>query len=237
MAAQFKGVVPFADGGVVMCDYPGWNPRSCKSVPFCDNGGGVCPLYIGRDSCAWRGSYSLRLFYDIEANGGAFAGITFNLSNKQGPAETCQINSEPVDISRFDYLSIRVRPWDASGNAEVALQDVHSTAANLVETNPKMVLVSSPMNSNRYFPSLTGTKLPKGQWTEVQIRVCDLLRRTTEDGGVTQLDRTAITKVFVDFAKQRFIREDSDLSISPRQMDIDDILFLPCAATGCLPCP
>jgi hypothetical protein len=237
MVPQFNGFAPAVDGGAVQCDYPGWSPSSCKGVPFCDGTyGGVCPVYIGRDECAWRGTYSLRLYYNIDKNGGAFAGTTFNLSNKQNPSDTCQVNREPVDLTNFDYLSLRVRPGDAKGNAEVAIQDMHSTSSNLVETNPKAVLVSSPVNSNRYIPPLTGTMLPQGQWTEVQIKVCDLLKRTTGDGGVAQLDRKAITKVFIDFAKNRFITEGTDL-FGTRQLDIDDIVFLPCAMTGCLPCP
>jgi hypothetical protein len=237
---QFSGfnpsVSPSIDGGSLQCDFPGWNTSSCKDELFCDSGGGVCPAYIGRDQCAWRGDHSVRLFYNIDNDGGAFSGIVLNISNAQD-SSSCQVSQVPLDVTNFGYLSLRVRPGDARGNAEVALQDVHSTATNLVETNPKMVLVSSlPGGDNLYSPGLTAEgMLTQGQWTEVQIPVCDLLRRKMDDGGLASLDHHAITKVFIDFAKNRFIAEGTDLPRT-RYMDIDDVMFLPCRITGCPTC-
>jgi hypothetical protein len=224
--------------GLSQCDLVGLNAFSCRDDFYCDvaNGsaslGTVCPSYV-QDEC--RNGYFLRLFYDVDRRQDAFAGVTLNISSKPDP-RLCQLGPiGPVDLSRFDYLSMRVRPGDDRGNAEIALQDLHSNDNTYAETNPKAVLVLSPVNSNTYVPPLTGHYLPKGQWTEVQIKMCDLLKHVCDDGGVTILDRTAITRVLVGFAKSRFVAEHTDVP-GPRRLDIDDIMLLPCATNGCQAC-
>jgi len=163
----------------------------------------------------------------------------FNLSNRQD-SQTCVLDREPVDLSNFEYLSLRVRPGDASGNAEIALQDVtsnsNSNPLNLVETAPKLLLASRYIvTDNTYVPPLSGKMLSQGQWTEVQLKICDLLQRNV-DGGTGKLDRTLITKVLIDFANQPFAAAGTYFS-GTRYLDIDDTYFAPCATLPCPACP
>jgi len=218
----FTGLKPPSNAGSPSCDPPGPNSSSCNDSLYCEGQkyGGICPDYIGCDEAAWRGRNSLRLHYNVDASRDAFAGVTFNIANTQTPYTSCVVNRASIDLTKFEYLSMRVRAGDAKGNAEIALQDVSGA-----ETNPKAVI-----------SYLGGTALPEGKWTEVKFQLCNLLKTEGQDGGASRLNRGAITKVLIDFAKQRFINEGTDMP-GTRQLDVDDVLFWPCPMTGCLPCP
>ena len=217
----FNGRVTPSGAATRTCDILGLNSSSCQGDYYCDGSqyGGVCPEYIGADQGAWRGDYALRLLYNIDANPGAFAGVLFNLGNVAGSWGACAADRTPVDLTNMDSLSFRVRPGDPAGNAEIALQDEDGN-----ETYPKGVLVA-----------FGGAPYAPDQWSEAHFGVCDLLRMKSADGGTTWLNRKAIARVLIGFAKQRFVTEQTDLA-GTRQIDLDDVLFMPCATTGCAPC-
>jgi hypothetical protein len=228
----FNGLKPSSLGAQESCDWLGMNEKGCKDDYFCEGSAyaGICPAYLRAAEDPWRGEYSLRLWYQLLQNDAAFAGVMLDISNKQD-STVCQSGQAPVNLTGFEYLSLHVRPGDDEGNAEVALQDVNSTPANLVETAPKVALLAP---TNKFIPPLMGTTLPRGQWTEVRIPICDLLK-VNKDGLLSTLDPASITKVLIDFAKDRFRREGTDMP-QMRWLDIDDVSFLACPYGGCASC-
>jgi hypothetical protein len=220
-ACQAPGFDSRKPNATEACDRVGWNSSSCRSMFYCDGMGfaGLCPDYIEPVEGAWRGGYSLRLYYDIDANNGAFGGLVLHLANTSVDPNACVVDRPPADLTNFDILSLRVRSGDAVGNAEIALKD-----ADGFETNPKAVL--TPLGDE---------PLVEGRWSRVQVAVCDLLQSDDPNLSQGKLNRQSIAKVLVGFAKQRFINEGTDVQ-GVRQLDIDDVLFVPCATTGCKPC-
>lgn len=199
------------------CDGSGVNPSGCRGSLYCEgtSSAGICPDYLGQNDGAWRGDYSLRLNYNLDASPDSYAGLVLELA-----APVCLVNRSPLDLSQYETVSMRLRAMDAQVNAEVALRD--STA---VETLPKTVLVQSG-----------DTPMPAGQWVEKRFKLCDLLIHAPTGAAATKLNRGAITEMIIGFARSRFVTEGT-YSAGSHFLDIDDVTLQPCPTAGCQPCP
>lgn len=206
-----------------VCDSPGLG--ACLLGTFCNGtsgGGAICPSYV-RDP--GREGYFLHLAYEI-SNPTSFVGVTFGIP-REGSRDQCKTNRQPIDLARFDQLSLRVRPYDSEGNLQVQLKAESHDPRQLIETAPPVVLISHTVGRD--------SVLPKGQWTEVHLGLCNLLRRTDGSKELGYLDRSVIVNILLSFSKERFIVEGTDYT-GVRELDIDDIRLLPCPASGCVPC-
>jgi hypothetical protein len=225
--SYFAGQKP--PDGAKPCDWPGVTPRGCRATMFCEGceNAGICPDYLFRDGPA-EGDYALRLHAWLDGAvactkntaGDAFAGLLIWMADGAAPADSrCPTGTPLVDVSRFQSLEMTVRLGDPRMNLMVALQDYHS-GSTAVETSPKIALLPSGDN-------------PSGQWRVASVDVCELLKVDQRRG----LDPRAIAAVVLTVGRSEFERIDAYVAGQPRQIDIDDVRFVPCPDGGCRPCP